>query len=56
VNHETLAEVTTPEPMDVVISFDTCRKHNFNLVSVPRDSNTGEQQFFKCPIRSCSGK
>ena len=46
----------TPEPMPVQISFDTCRKHNFNLVSVPRDSGTGEQTTFKCPLRKCGGK
>jgi hypothetical protein len=46
----------TPEPMIVVISAAVCPKHDFNLVSVPRDSGTGEESFFKCPIKDCSGK
>ena len=46
----------TPEPTPVMISADVCRKHNFNLVSVPRDSDTGEDSYFKCPIKDCSGK
>ena len=46
----------TPEPMIVVISAAVCPKHDFNLVSVPRDSGTGKHQTFKCPLRKCSGK
>ncbi len=43
----------TPEPLPVQISAAVCPKHNFNLVSVPRDSGTGEHQTFKCPLRAC---
>jgi hypothetical protein len=46
----------TPEPMIVVISAAVCPKHDFNLVSVPRDSGTGEHQSFKCPLKNCEGK
>ena len=46
----------TPEPMIVVISAAVCPKHDFNLISVPRDSDTGEYPYFKCPIKNCSGK
>jgi hypothetical protein len=53
ISYEQFARESTPEPLPVQISYAVCPNHNFNLISVPRDAGTGEQVYFKCPLRSC---
>ena len=53
----TLAETyqdATPEPTQVVISFDKCLIHGFHMVSMPREVGGDNLGFSaKCPIRGC---
>lgn len=46
-------EEQTPEPLSVMISHARCPKHGFNFVSVPRDSDSHEETYFKCPLKKC---
>lgn len=51
-----ITEETTAQPLTVMISHDTCPHHGFQLISVPRDSDSREPLTFKCPLKDCSGK
>jgi hypothetical protein len=52
--NETLADVTTPEPMPVMQSYERCPIHNFRFISMPRDSREGYHGLLeKCPLRAC---